>query len=155
MLYITYILFVTLMVAADQFSKYLVVKMIPLYDEIKIIDGFFSLTYVRNYGAGFSVLQNETILFKVITIVALIVLAYLLYKSKSNEIAYRIAYLLLISGAIGNFIDRCRYAYVVDFLDFIFFGWDFPIFNVADCFITVGCFILIVLAFMESKNAKC
>ena len=84
----------------------------------------------------------------------IIVLSYLLVKAKKNDTLSIISYILIISGALGNLIDRVRLGYVVDFLDFKIFGYDYPVFNVADSFITVGCFILIIMVILESKNAK-
>ena len=154
MIYIFYVLFVTILVILDQYVKNLVVLNIELSKRIPLIDDFFSLTYVRNYGAGFSILQNETVFLSVLSIVAVLVLAYLLIKAKKSDTVSIISYILIISGAIGNLIDRIRLGYVVDFLDFKIFGYDYPVFNIADSFITIGCFILMITVILESKNAK-
>ncbi|MBQ1568043.1 MAG: signal peptidase II [Erysipelotrichaceae bacterium] len=154
MIYIFYVLFVTILVILDQYVKNLVVLNIELSKRIPLIDDFFSLTYVRNYGAGFSILQNETVFLSVLSIVAVLVLAYLLIKAKKSDTVSIISYILIISGALGNLIDRIRLGYVVDFLDFKIFGYDYPVFNIADSFITIGCFILMITVILESKNAK-
>jgi len=154
MLYFIYLLLVILMLGLDQASKYFIVNNFDLYESKEIINNFFNITYVRNYGAGFSIMQNQTYVFFVITIVALTIISYLLYKSKDNEILNRVSYILIIGGALGNFIDRLHTTYVVDFLDFNLFGWAFPVFNIADCFITVGAFILIISTLIEGKHAK-
>ncbi len=154
MIYIFYVLFVTILVILDQYVKNLVVLNIELSKRIPLIDDFFSLTYVRNYGAGFSILQNETVFLSVLSIVAVLVLAYLLIKAKKSDTISIISYILIISGALGNLIDRIRLGYVVDFLDFKIFGYDYPVFNIADSFITIGCFILMITVILESKNAK-
>lgn len=154
MIYIFYVLFVTILVILDQYVKNLVVLNIELSKRIPLIDNFFSLTYVRNYGAGFSILQNETVFLSVLSIFAVLVLAYLLIKAKKSDTVSIISYILIISGAIGNLIDRIRLGYVVDFLDFKIFGYDYPVFNIADSFITIGCFILMITVILESKNAK-
>jgi len=154
MIYAFYVLFVTILVIIDQYVKNLVVSNIELGKQIPLIDNFFSLTHVRNYGAGFSILQNERVFLIVLSCVAIIVLSYLLVKAKKNDTLSIISYILIISGALGNLIDRVRLGYVVDFLDFKIFGYDYPVFNVADSFITVGCFILIIMVILESKNAK-
>ena len=80
-------------------------------------------------------------------------LFYYLLKSGKDDLISKMSYLLIISGAIGNLIDRIRFGYVVDFLDFKIFGYDFPVFNVADSFITVGCFILIIKTLWEARHA--
>lgn len=154
MLYFIYLLIITILVILDQYVKNLVVLNIPFGEHINLIDNFFSLTYVRNYGAGFSILQNATVFLSLLSIVAIIVLTYMLFKTKNNDTLSKISYLLIISGAIGNLIDRIRLGYVVDFLDFIIINYDYPVFNIADSFITIGCFLLIFMVIMESKNAK-
>lgn len=154
MLYALYILAIVVLVAADQFSKFLIVKNIAELSSIDLIDNFFKITYIKNFGAGFSILQNQTIFLVVITVIALCVVTYLLIKSKNSESLNRICYLLIIGGAIGNLIDRFSYGYVVDFLDFYIFGYNFPVFNLADSFITIGCFLLIISIILENKRGK-
>lgn len=154
MLYALYILTLVVLISVDQFSKYLVVKNISLNINIELIKNFFNLTYVKNFGAGFSILQNQKIFLIIVSIIAIIVVGYLLIKSNNKETINRISYLLIIGGAIGNLIDRLTYGYVIDFLDFIIFGYDFPVFNLADSFITIGCAIIIVSIFLESKRGK-
>lgn len=154
MLYILYLLAIVVLVAADQFSKYIVVLNIAEGTKITLIKDFFNLTYIKNYGAGFSILQNQTVFLTVIGILAIIFVGYLLVKSKNNETLNRICYLLIIGGTIGNLFDRIRFKYVVDFLDFYIFGYDFPVFNIADSFLTIGCILLIISILLESKNAK-
>ena len=77
----------------------------------------------------------------------------LLHEKKLSFVS-KTAYLLIISGAAGNLIDRVMKTYVTDFLDFLIFGYDFPVFNIADSFITVGCFLLIGELLWESRNAS-
>lgn len=138
----------------DQYSKFLITSYMSLNESVNIIEGFFKLTYVQNYGAGFSIMQNATTTFYIITPICLIIFIYMLYKAKPKDYLTKIALLLMIGGTLGNFIDRIRTVYVVDFLDFIFFGWDFPIFNLADSFLTVGVFLLIIAILKEERNAK-
>ena len=154
MVYVFYVLFVTILVILDQYVKNLVVLNIEMGKRIPLIKDLFSLTYVRNYGAGFSILQNETRFLTILSIVAILILSYMLIKAKKNDTVSIISYILIISGALGNLIDRIRLGYVVDFLDFIILGYDYPVFNLADSYITVGCFILIIMVILESKNAK-
>ena len=154
MMAVLYIIFITILVLLDQFAKRAVVENMALGESINIIDGFFSLTYVRNYGAGFSILQNATFFLLAMTVIACGVLFYMLMTSDKKDLYAKMSYLLIISGAIGNFIDRIRFSYVVDFLDFNIFGYNYPVFNVADCFVTVGCFMLIIKVLRESIHAK-
>ena len=154
MIYFLYILFILIFVVIDQIIKSTVVNNIALNQVIVLIRNFFNLTYVRNYGAGFSILQNATVFLSLISIVACVVLFYYLIKTDKKDLVSKISYLLRISGAIGNLIDRLKLGYVIDFLDFKIFGYDFPVFNIADCYITIGCFILIIKVLLESKNAR-
>ena len=152
MTYLIYIFVVVSLVGIDHYTKFLVTNLIDLNSSVKVIDGFFSLTYVQNFGAGFSIMQNETIFFYILTPICLVIFVYLLLKAK--ELLSKIALLLMISGTIGNFIDRIVTIYVVDFLDFNIFGWDFPIFNFADICLTIGVFLYIIIIFKEEKDAK-
>ncbi len=150
--YLIYLFIVVSLVSLDQYTKSIVLNYFELYQSKTIIDGFFSLTYVQNFGAGFSIMQNARTTFLIITPICLVGFTYLFIKS--NDKLSKTALLLMISGTIGNFIDRIVRVYVVDFLDFIIFGWDFPIFNVADIFLTVGVCLYIIALIKEEKDAK-
>ncbi|MCR4855624.1 MAG: signal peptidase II [Erysipelotrichaceae bacterium] len=154
MIYFLYLVFITIFVLIDQFIKQAVVQNIRLGTVIVLIKGFFNLTHVRNYGAGFSILQNARSFLIALTIIACFMLIYMLMTAGKKDLWSKISYLLIISGAIGNLIDRVQYGYVIDFLDFKIFTYDFPVFNIADCFITVGCFLLIVKILWEARHAK-
>lgn len=154
MLYCLYLLTIIVLVSADQFSKFLIIKNITENKSIVLIKNFFNITYVKNYGAGFSILQNQRTFLIIVAIIAIIAVSYLLYKSKNNETLNRVAYLLIIGGTIGNLIDRLQLGYVIDFLDFYIFGYNFPVFNTADCFLTIGCFLILLSVIIESKNEK-
>lgn len=135
----------------DQISKGLINIFMNLNDSINIINNFFSLTYVHNYGAAFSMLSGARLLFIIITIIALNVIYLFFIKDKSLNKFEIITYSMLLSGIIGNLIDRVMFGYVVDFLDFIIFGYDFAIFNIADSFIVISVILLII---QEVKNAR-
>lgn len=151
---ILYFLVIIGEIAIDQYSKYLIVRDFKLYDSITIINNFFNITYVQNFGAGFSIFQNAKVFLSTISIATIVMLTYYFFISKRKDYLNQIAYLLIIGGAFGNLIDRLKQDYVVDFLDFKIFNYDFPVFNFADCFITVGCFIIIINILLESRNAK-
>ena len=153
MLYVIYIAFITILVIIDQIVKNAIVENIRLGQVIVLIKDFFNLTYVRNYGAGFSILQNATLFLSSLSVIACFAMGYMLLTTDKKDIISKISYLLIISGAIGNLIDRVKLGYVIDFLDFKIFGYDYPVFNIADSFITVGCFILIIKVILESRNA--
>lgn len=150
--YLIYLFIVVSLVSLDQYTKSIILNYFELYQSKTIIDGFFSLTYVQNFGAGFSIMQNARTTFLIITPICLVGFTYLFIKS--NDKLSKTALLLMISGTIGNFIDRIVRIYVVDFLDFIIFGWDFPIFNVADIFLTIGVCLYIIALIKEEKDAK-
>lgn len=150
--YLIYLFILVSLVSLDQYTKSIILNYFELYQSKTIIDGFFSLTYVQNFGAGFSIMQNARTTFLIITPICLVGFTYLFIKS--NDKLSKTALLLMISGTIGNFIDRIVRIYVVDFLDFIIFGWDFPIFNVADIFLTVGVCLYIIALIKEEKDAK-
>lgn len=150
--YLIYLFIVVSLVSLDQYTKSIVLNYFELYESKTIIDGFFGLTYVQNFGAGFSIMQNARTTFLIITPICLVGFTYLFIKS--NVKLSKTALLLMISGTIGNFIDRIVRVYVVDFLDFIIFGWDFPIFNVADIFLTIGVCLYIIALIKEEKDAK-
>jgi signal peptidase II len=142
---------ILLMIAADQFSKFFIVRHFALGQKLTVIPGFFAITNVRNTGAGFSILTDQTAFLSLVSIAAVIALIYLL--SKERSVATRISYLLIIAGAAGNLIDRLRLGYVVDFLDFYIIGYDFPVFNIADSFITIGCVLLILINLKDIRHA--
>ena len=151
---ILYLFIVILLTCIDQYSKFVVIQNMDLGEKIEVIKDFFSITHVRNYGAGFSILQNATVFLSAVSILTICILIYLLLHEKKLSFLSKTAYLLIISGALGNLIDRLLKAYVTDFLDFLIIGYDFPVFNIADCFITVGCFLLIGELLWESRNAS-
>lgn len=153
MLYLIYIFVITSLVAVDQYSKSLVVTYLQLNRPIEVVKGFFSLNYVQNFGAGFSIMQNSRTIFLIITPICIIAFTYMLLKVKKGDILSKFALLLMIGGTIGNFIDRILSTYVIDFLDFYIFGYDFPVFNFADICLTVGVFLYIITLFSEKKNA--
>lgn len=155
----TALIICVLLVVADQLTKLGAVNMLKGEKSVNIIDGFFRLTYVENRGAAFGMLEGGKWLFLAITL-AVVVLAALYYtkmkKTKSN-LWLRCAIVMVISGAIGNAIDRLFRSYVVDFFDFIIFGYDFPVFNVADILVVLGTALLaggIILFDVKGKENK-
>lgn len=135
----------------DQLSKGLINIYMNVNDSISIINSFFNLTYVHNYGAAFSMFSGARLIFIVVTIIALNLIYLFFIKDKKLNNFEMITYSMLLAGIIGNLIDRVIFGYVIDFLDFNIFGYDFAIFNIADSFIVVA---IILLLFQEVKNAK-
>lgn len=110
-----------------------------------------NLTYLENRGAAFGILQDKRILFVILTLaIVLYLLYYFITNLKSNPLVLNIAFSLIISGALGNFYDRLFQGYVVDFIEFAFV--DFPVFNIADIFVTVGCGLLIIYILFHGEK---
>ena len=132
----------------DQITKLMISSNMELYDSIPVIKDFFWITHVQNTGAAWSILEGNMIFFYFITILALVGM-YMFYKSSEcDEIsAWGIA--MMVGGTLGNFLDRLRLQYVVDFLDFNIFGYDFPVFNVADIALCVGVGVIILSFILE------
>lgn len=138
----------------DLISKQVVIRMIDLHESIKVIKNFFYLTYTRNTGAAFSILEDGRILFLVVTIIALFFINKYMNKEDIKGID-NLIYGMIISGILGNLLDRIVYGYVIDFLDFKIFGYNYPVFNLADTFIVVGALLLIITGiYKDYKNKK-
>lgn len=136
-------------IVLDQWTKGLVANNMNLFESIEIIPGFFSITYAQNTGAAWSMMEGQMLFFYVITIVACVLLVFYLKNLKEEQFLSKLGVIMMLSGTIGNFMDRVMFQYVRDFLDFIIFGYDFPIFNVADSFLCVGVAIILLEEFMD------
>lgn len=144
-----------IIIVLDQLSKSLAIKYLKFSDSKIIVPDFFRLTYVENYGAAFGVLQNKRWIFIVITLAVIIYISFFMFKNYYKVSTFmRIGVAMFIGGALGNFIDRVRYGYVVDFLSFRLFNrFEFPVFNVADIFIVVSTIILVTLILFDKYEA--
>ncbi len=140
---------------ADQVTKQLVVSNMDLYQSIDILP-FFNLTYVHNPGAAFSFLADQggwqRWFFTVIAAVASIVFIVWLAKTPKQQALLSAAFALMLSGAVGNLIDRVLFGYVIDFLDFYGFGYHFPAFNIADSMIFIGAALMIFDSFKNGES---
>ena len=154
MQYLLMALFVAGITAADQLSKLWVVRNIPLYGHVNAIPGLFHLTYVQNTGAAFSSFQGMQWLFALIFLAFTVGVIWEFSKKRMPFHTFeRWCIAAVYAGGLGNMIDRIRMGYVVDMIrvDFI----EFPVFNVADCFITCGCIALMIsLAFFNRQFWK-
>lgn len=137
----------------DFIVKIIINNNMNVYDSISIIPSFFSITYVRNIGAAFSIMENSRILFIIIGFIALILIYKYLIMNKVLNKYLMISYSMLIGGIIGNMIDRIIYGYVIDYLSFNLFGYNFPIFNLADTFIVVS-IIMLLLCEVGGSHAR-
>lgn len=147
---------VALAIGLDQWTKYLAVAGLRGKDAFVIWDGVFELQYLENRGAAFGMMQGKQFFFFLVAAVVLVVAAYLLYKMPVTKryLPLLICMCLVVAGAIGNMIDRVSLGYVVDFLYFKLI--DFPIFNVADCYVTVAtaaAAVLLMFSYREEELA--
>ena len=145
------ILIAVISVILDQIVKYLIISKCTLYKKNPVIDGFFNITYVQNRGAAWGILNNNIILLVVITVLALGLICSFIFKESDIKKLDIVLYGMLLGGIIGNFIDRIFRGYVIDFLDFIIFGYDFPAFNIADMLIVISVGIMII-TYWRSRN---
>ena len=143
---------ILLLIALDQAVKWYVVKAIPLGGMRIFIPKVVSLTYLKNSGAAFSMLENQQWFFAIITLIAMGAAFVYLYRHIKGSIWLLLGLTLIISGGIGNFIDRVRQGFVVDMfhLDFM----NFAIFNVADIYLTVGVGLLLIYLLREESHGS-
>ena len=141
-------------VILDQFTKHLIRSNMTIADMIPIIPGFFSITYIRNTGAAWGMLSGFNSLLILLSVVMLAVLVIFRRSFITDTLIHKIAAGLMISGIVGNLIDRMRLSYVVDFLHFYIGKHQFPSFNVADSAICIGVGIYIISQLFEKKETE-
>ena len=148
------ILFCAALISIDQLSKYFAYTLLRPIGSIPIINGVFSLTYVENQGAAFGLFQGARWFFILITIVVMAGIVYY-YRKLPKTKAYakiRFALVLIASGALGNFLDRFRNGYVVDFIHARFIN--FPVFNIADSYVVIGVIFITILYLFVYKDSN-
>jgi len=144
-----------LIVIIDQISKYLVRSSMELHETIPLIKDFFHLTYVSNDGMAFGInFPGGIYLFTAASFILTIFLIGYLWHERNGHILLRIGLALIIAGAIGNFIDRIMFKEVVDMFDFIFWGYHWYIFNVADSAVTVGMILYLAYSFFLQPKTQ-
>lgn len=141
-----------LLIALDQVTKYFAIRYLKDKPAIVLAEGIFELRYLENRGAAFGMLQNQKVFFILISLIVLAAIAYFLFKMPQEKKYVPLHFLLVLiaSGAVGNMIDRIRLEYVVDFFYFVLIN--FPIFNVADIYVSVSCVILAILMLFVYKD---
>ena len=146
-----YALFAAIIVAADQITKYLTVANIALYQDVPFIPNLLGLTYVQNTGAAFSSFEGQQWLFALIFALFTVLI---FWEYKTNYMGFnrfeRWCIAAIYGGGLGNMIDRVRMGYVVDMIETTFM--EFPVFNVADCFITCGCILMMIHLVLFNKD---
>jgi len=147
--YVIFFLTVITVTLLDQLTKAFIHTTMSLYSSRVVIDGFLSITYVRNPGAAFGFLAQASPLFRsiffvLVTLLAIGMIVYYLVKSRADQPGLVFALSLILSGALGNLIDRLRFGEVIDFIDVYLSSHHWPAFNVADAAISLGALIMIL-----------
>ncbi|MFC4557034.1 signal peptidase II [Virgibacillus kekensis] len=136
----------------DQASKWIIIKTMDIGEQITLIEGFFYLTSHRNSGAAWGILQGQMMFFYIVTLIVIAGIIFYMQKYGKDSRLLAVSLGLILGGAIGNFIDRLFRKEVVDFFDFIIFGYDFPIFNVADSALVVGVILVLIVTFLDERK---
>ena len=144
--------FIVLLV--DQFIKLIVINNMKLHQEIEIIPNFFSLYYIENPGAAFSILGNQTLLLVLVSVFCLIIIKE--YIKRENDLTKLsiVSLGMIVGGTLGNLFDRVLYKVVIDYLAFDIFTYSFPVLNLADIAITVGAGLLLLNYILENHKKK-
>ena len=148
------LIFTLILTFIDQIIKIFIDHKFLLDESKEIIPNFFNITNAHNYGAAWSILNDKSLFLIIVAIIALILIYFYFIKGKDLKKTDIVLVSMLSAGVIGNMVDRIRLGYVIDYLDFKIFGYDYPIFNLADIFIVISIFLLILKAFKEDKNGK-
>ena len=138
----------------DQLIKIAVMGNLSLNYSNVVIENFFSLTYVENDGAAWSILSGNRVFLILISIIAIILIYGYLLKNKNMKKFELMCYSILIGGIMGNLMDRIKFGFVVDYLDFKIFGYGFPIFNFADICIVISVILLLICGIKEDIKCK-
>lgn len=147
----TYIIAVLVLII-DQVSKSVIEAFVNLNESIQVIKDFFYITVVHNTGGAWSIFSNHSYLFIIASVVAIVLLIKFMFGFKNN-LRNNIAFAFLFGGIFSNLADRIFLGYVRDFLDFKLFGYNYPIFNIADITIVVGV-ILLIVAVIKGEDHK-
>jgi signal peptidase II len=144
-------------IAMDQWTKYVVQQRLALYQRVEVIQGFFDLIHVRNPGGAFGIFGGGkgglgSLLFVVVSLVAIGSILFLFVKTREDEKTLSLSFSLVLSGALGNLVDRLRFGEVVDFLDFYLHSYHWPAFNVADSAICIGIGLMAFDLFIRDRK---
>lgn len=149
-----YYIIALIVIALDQISKWMIARSMEIGESIEVVHNFFYITSHRNQGAAFGILQGKMWFFYIITVVVIIAIVYYLEKEGKYNRLFGTALGLILGGAIGNFIDRVWRGEVVDFVDTIYFGYNFAIFNVADAALSIGVVLIIIHVMLDERRKK-
>ena len=140
----------------DQWTKWLIVKNMELGERISVWDPWFGILSHRNRGAAWGMLEGQMWLFTIVTLAVIVAIIYFYHTEAKGKPLFQVSLMLLLGGAIGNFIDRLFRGEVVDFLDVLIpvINYDFPIFNIADAALTISVVMLFIAIIFEEKAGK-
>lgn len=153
-IYIIPIIIIGLLTAFDQLTKFMITSSYELYESRPVIKNILSFTYIQNRGMAWGMLQGKRIIFVILTIIILF-LCFAIYSNIADKAKYRLLranMIILISGALGNMLDRIKLGYVIDFFEVKFI--DFPVFNVADIYVVVSMIIIFILIMFKYSNEE-
>lgn len=149
-----YYLIAVFVILLDQLTKWLIVKNMFFGESIPIINNVLYITSHRNRGAAWGILQGQMWLFYAITIIVIVSIMYYLHKAAKGKRLLGTSLALMLGGAIGNFIDRVFRQEVVDFIHTYIFGYNFPVFNIADSALVIGVALLIIQMLLDERGSK-
>ncbi|MBU6081363.1 signal peptidase II [Allobacillus halotolerans] len=141
------------LIAIDQVTKYIVVSRMEIGEQLELIPNFLYFTSHRNSGAAWGMLEGQMWFFYIVTIIVVGVVVYFIQTNRDQPML-QLGFSFILGGAIGNFIDRILFQEVVDFIDVYIFGYNFPIFNIADSALTIGVILIIILILFEDYSGK-
>lgn len=155
--YLILMCIVGLLLSVDQLTKLYVHTQFQLHESVPVINNFFSITYVRNFGAAFGFLSQTPEIFRdlfflMIPPTACLIILYILKGVKNNDTMQILALSSVFAGALGNYLDRLRFRYVIDFVDFHYGEFSWPAFNIADMAIVGGVMFLVFIMLKETKQ---
>ncbi|PID02725.1 MULTISPECIES: signal peptidase II [unclassified Sporosarcina] len=153
---IVYYAIAALVIGLDQLTKWLVVKNMELGEYISVLDPYIALLSHRNRGAAWGMLEGKMWLFFIVTIVVVVAIVYFFHTEGKKDRLLGMSLMLLLGGAIGNFIDRLVRGEVVDFISVLIpvIHYDFPIFNVADAALTIAVILILLHVILDEKKKK-
>lgn len=146
------VLLILLVLAADLVSKYLAQVHLANTSALTVIPNFFELTYVMNTGAAWSILEGQRLFFIVLSSIVSVVLIYLIFKEKEKLMSLALS--LMLAGTLGNFYDRIFFGFVRDMLSFNFFGYQYPVFNIADSALVIGVTLIIIDMVLKERRGS-
>ncbi|MBN6887086.1 signal peptidase II [Cytobacillus horneckiae] len=143
-----------LIIALDQLTKWLIVKNFSIGESITVIEDFLYITSHRNTGAAWGILEGQMWFFYIITVVVIVGIIYYMQTQAKGKWLLGVSLAFILGGAVGNFIDRVFRKEVVDFVHTYPFGYNFPIFNVADSALCIGVAMMMIQMILEEREAK-